>query len=252
MPVADYPLPKTYHAGIKGGVQSKTARGQTPAELKLTPMLTPGPMKYHPRQIEATMPNIKGGTLWKNAAPRFKESGSKISKTDLRNYTPLQPSTQPKWSVPKGAGHKQAIIKGNGADVMYNPKKEYCDCAVVNGILVQGPVQGLGSRAKKVADFKMRAKSEARVNNYPKRPGPGQYQVAAATDKVLNRSPVWSSTKMELDKARFPGNYVRTKQWLPAPGKYEEMEVLKKNKVNKGAQIEQQLGRNSSFAFGAT
>lgn len=243
----DYPLPKTLHAKIPGG-KSVFAGEERGKVIKNTPMMTPGPQKYNPNKIASCLPNIRGGTLWKSQGPRFKADGV---KTDMRNYTPIRESTRPKWTVPKGRGHVAALIKGCGADAFYDVKKDYCDCATVGegGVLVQGAVQGLGTRVKKVADFKARSKSQSRIQNYPKKPGPGTYEVAAAMDKVLPRAPVFSQTKMELDKARFPGSYVREKAWVPPPGHYKDDQVTK---TNKGAQYEQQLGRNSSFSFGAS
>merc|ERR1712194_592582 len=149
-----------------------------------------------------------------------------------------------------GGGHKVPMIKTCGADAFYNPKKDYVDCADVGGMLVQGAVQGLGSRTKKVADLKQRSPHIARVSNYPKRPGPGHYE--QKKDVVLTRAPSYSQTKMHLDKARFPGTVVLSKAWVPPPGTYKDDEVIKMRKVGVGARLEQQLGRNSSFSFGSS
>eukprot|EP00392_Amoebophrya_sp_AT5.2_P001460 g1462.t1 len=172
------------------------------------------------------------------------------NKPDVRNYNPEVPSTRPKWSVPKGKGHQVSVprIRTSGADVFYDVKKEYVDCAVVGGILVQGAVQGLGTRAKKVADIKLRPKAEARVKNYPQKPGPGTY--ANQQDAVLERAPFYTQTKSDLDKVRFPGSAVQAKKWVPPPGTYEAEDVVKKQKNCNGARLEQQLGHASTASMG--
>lgn len=171
----DYPLPKTsWGDNIKGGKSvfaGKEARGHQPGVKVRAPPV--GTYKAGESQDKATMPQIKGTCNWSHCPPRFKDA--KIQKTDLRNYNVENPSRAPKWNFgAKGPGHKVATIRTCGADVFYNPVKDYVDCAEINGVLVQGAVQGMGSRVCKVADFKNRTKSESRVKNYPQKPGPGQ------------------------------------------------------------------------------
>ncbi|CAD7926245.1 unnamed protein product [Amoebophrya sp. A120] len=247
----DYPLPKTYHEGVKGG-RSVMASGRDAVQPKTTPMLTPGPTRYNP-VLGSVIGQIRSTINWARAPPRFKEAGAKISKTDVRNYNPEQPSRAPKWSMPKGKGHTVPRLKTFGADVFYDVKKDYVDCAQVGGeggILVQGAVQGLGTRPVKCADLKLRPKAEARVKNYPQRPGPGTY--ANQQDAVLDRPPCYTQTKCDLDKARFPGSYVLSKRGTPPPGTYEWDDVVKKGKNCNGARLEQQLGHASSFGMGAS
>lgn len=246
----DYPLPKTSYNIIKGGT-SGFVGNEPRGEKVFKSMLVPGPGRYNggDAQIKATMPNVKGATQWNYCGPRFADP--KSQKVDKRDYNPDVPSTRPKWNFgAKGGGHKVAMLRTCGADAFYDVKKDYVDCATVGGMLVQGAVQGLGSRAKKVADLKLRNSSVARVLNYPKRPGPGHYE--NKKDVVLPKCPSYSQTKMHLDKARFPGTAVLSKMWVPPPGQYKDDEVIKKRKVGVGARLEQQLGRNSSYTFGSS
>ncbi|CAD7962112.1 unnamed protein product [Amoebophrya sp. A25] len=247
----EYPMPKTLHEGVRGGlsVMAGPSRDQV---IKTTPMMTPGPTRYNVNH-GAVHGQIKCTTQWSKEAPRFKDGTGPIQKSDSRSYTPLQPSTAPKWSVPKGKGHTIPRIQTCGADAFYNVKKDYVDCAFIgsdgNGALVQGGVQMLGTGVVKIADLKKRVKSEARVKNYPAKPGPGTYE--DQKDAVLDRVPKWTQTKSNLDKVRFPGSFVQAKKWMPPPGIYEADDVVKKGKNCNGARLEQQLGHASSFRTGA-
>ena len=276
--VPSYPLPTTcLNPKCDKGGKMLGKPGDRSKVAKTTPMMTPGPTRYNAGEakLRATLPAVKSGS-WKGKNPREAKHGAMVIKTSTNekvgpgsyedSYTKgVMQSGRPKWSVPKGKGIQVARLRTCGADAFYNVKKEYVDCAVVGGVdgglLVQGGVQvGGGSRIKKTHKMihpDKRTKSLIPTGKDPRKPpapGPGHYPEAAAqVDKnVLPRAPNYSSSKTPLDKSRFPGYVARGKMWVPPPGAYKGDEVVKKNKVNKGAELEQALGHASSFDVGAS